>query len=817
MDYLPVFLRIRGRGVLVVGGGEVALRKVRWVLKAGAQVTVVAPELHPELLEHVLRDGVRHAAAHFTPELLREVVAVIAATDTPQVNAPVAAAAQARALPVNVVDDAELSTFIFPAIIDRSPLIVAVSSAGQAPVLARRVREQIEALLPERLGALARFMGARRHRAACARASRAPALLGAAGRRTGGDPRCSAAPTTRRAARSSASCSPHASSAAQGGPPGEVYLIGAGPGDPDLLTLRALQLLQQADVILYDRLVSPGVLERARRDAQRIFVGKAAGDPGQQERIHRLMVSLAGQGKRVARLKGGDPFVFGRGGEEIEVLAAHGIPCQVVPGITAALGAAAAAAVPLTHRRLAQSVTLVTGHVSEKPSADWRYFADPCHTVVFYMGVAQLPSIIARLRAAGAAAEHPAAIIERATWPEQRMLRGTLADIARLAGEQRAEPPALLIVGAVAALGRRTRSRRWPSTAPPPERWRERRRRLRRRDRQHAAHPPEGRERGDRLRDPRQGGVHEPGRLGQGPRRACHRCRAPRSAASSPPAASWSRAPPATPASGSRTCATRAATAASSSCPTTSRRRSTACWRCSAPRCSSVPAVPYSNPNQYQKVAQRLAASPAATRSGRTSSTTPPTATRTSHTTGPEIWDADRRASRRLRRRERHRRHVRRGRGVPEVASRGGPLRARRSAGQQPVRVRRAPARSRRPAAARSPRASASARITANLKDAPIDDAVHVEDADTVRYVYRLLREEGLFLGSTSGINVAAAVRVARELGPGHTIVTVLCDGGAKYQSRLFNRAWLEEKGLAACAAESAPPPNLALRAALVA
>jgi uroporphyrin-III C-methyltransferase/precorrin-2 dehydrogenase/sirohydrochlorin ferrochelatase len=454
MDYLPVFLRIRGRGVLVVGGGEVALRKVRWVLKAGAQVTLAARELHPELLEHVLRDGVRHAAAQFSPELLREVVAVIAATDVPRVNAQVAAAAQARALPVNVVDDAELSTFIFPAIVDRSPLIVAVSSAGHAPVLARRVREQIEALLPARLGALGRFMGAQRHlvQRALGRLARRPfwerlvdgpvathVLAGA------DDAACRALERELFAARLGA--------AGHGRPPGEVYLIGAGPGDPDLLTLRALQLLQRADVILYDRLVSPGVLERARRDAQRIFVGRAPGEPGQQDRIHALMVSLAGQGKRVARLKGGDPFVFGRGGEEMEVLAAHGIPCQVVPGITAALGAAAAAAVPLTHRRLAQSVTLVTGHVSEKPSADWRYFADPGHTVVFYMGVAQLPSIIARLRAAGAAAVHPAAIIERATWPEQRILRGTLADIARLAGEQRAEAPALLITGAVAALG----------------------------------------------------------------------------------------------------------------------------------------------------------------------------------------------------------------------------------------------------------------------------------------------------------------------------------------------------------------------------
>jgi uroporphyrin-III C-methyltransferase/precorrin-2 dehydrogenase/sirohydrochlorin ferrochelatase len=453
MDYLPVFLRIRGRGALVVGGGEVALRKVRWLLKAGAQVTVVAPELHTELLEHVMRDGVRHAGAEFSAQQLRGVVAVIAATDERTVNARVAAAARAQALPVNVADDAELSTFIFPAIVDRSPLIVAVSSAGHAPVLARRVREQIEALLPGRLGALARFMGAQRHivQRALARLARRSFWE----RLVDGPVATHLLAGSDEAARRALERELFSARLGQGGSgsPGEVYLIGAGPGDPDLLTLKALQLLQRADVILYDRLVSEGVLERARRDAQRIFVGRAPGEPGQQERIHNLLISLAAQGKRVARLKGGDPFIFGRGGEEIEVLAAHGIAYQVVPGITAALGAAAAAAVPLTHRRLAQSVTFVTGHVSEKPASDWRFYADPQHTVVFYMGVAQLPAIIARLRAAGAAAVHPAAIIERATWPEQRILRGSLADIARLASEQRAAPPALLITGAVAALG----------------------------------------------------------------------------------------------------------------------------------------------------------------------------------------------------------------------------------------------------------------------------------------------------------------------------------------------------------------------------
>jgi uroporphyrin-III C-methyltransferase / precorrin-2 dehydrogenase / sirohydrochlorin ferrochelatase len=454
VEYLPIFLRLHSRPVVVVGGGAVALRKVNWLLKAGAQVTLVAPALHPQLAERAARGELTHLAAPFAASHLSGAVAVVAATADRATNSAVSHAARERSLPVNVVDDAALSSFIFPAIIDRSPLLVAVSSAGNAPVLARRIRAQIEALLPARLGALARFLGARR--AAIAR------TLGALARRAFWErllvgPVASAvlrgdeAAAERALAREVLTSQRTAARATAGGALGEVYLIGAGPGDADLLTLRALQLLQQADVILYDRLVGPGVLERARRDAECIFVGKESGEHAQQRRINELVVSLARAGKRVARLKGGDPFVFGRGGEELEVLAAHDIPCTVVPGITAALGAAAAAALPLTHRRLAASVTLVSGHQLDAPLTDWRFFADPRHTVVFYMAVAQLPGIVARLRAAGAAASHPAALIERATLPQQRIVRGSLANIAALAAAQRIEPPALLMVGEVAA------------------------------------------------------------------------------------------------------------------------------------------------------------------------------------------------------------------------------------------------------------------------------------------------------------------------------------------------------------------------------
>ncbi|HEY5101798.1 MAG TPA: siroheme synthase CysG [Steroidobacteraceae bacterium] len=447
MDYLPIFIAIKDRPAVVVGGGQVAHRKVEWLLAAQARVTVVAPRLDAELLRLVDGARLQHIAACFAAPQLHEAALVIAATDSADVNAAVAAAARVLRVPVNVVDSPELSSFIFPAIIDRSPVIVAVGSGGRAPLLVRSVRAQIEALLPAKLGALARFMGERR--AAVKQA------LGASGRRpfweriiggavgsqvlAGEENRADAA----FAAELSVSAAPRAL--------GEVYLIGAGPGDPDLLTLRAAQLLQQADVVLYDRLVSDAVLGRARRDAQRIFVGKEAGDPHRaQARIHELMIQHARAGLRVARLKGGDPFIFGRGGEEIEALAAAGIGYVVVPGITAALGAAAATGIPLTHRKFAHSVTFAAGHALDEDALDWDSLARPNHTVVFYMGVTHLSRIIARLRASGAGADHPAAIIERATLPEQRVLSGTLATLEGLAAAAGIAAPALLIVGEVA-------------------------------------------------------------------------------------------------------------------------------------------------------------------------------------------------------------------------------------------------------------------------------------------------------------------------------------------------------------------------------
>ena len=463
MDYLPIFIQLRGSPAVVVGGGNVALRKVDLLLKAGARVTVIAPKLHDELRALAARGQLDYVALEFHPHHLDGTSLVIAATDSREVNAAVSAAAKARRLPINVVDDPELSTFIFPAIIDRSPVVVAVGSSGNSPVLARRVRQQIEALLPARLGALARFVGDRRNevKRTLTPAQRRPfwerIIGGIVGSRVlAGDENDASAKFQNELAASYKIADATSAEAAEDSRMGEVYLIGAGPGDPDLLTLRAVQLLQQADVVLYDRLVSDGVLDRARRDAQRVFVGKETGGDhhATQARIHELLVQYAKRGLRVARLKGGDPFIFGRGGEEIEALREHGVPYVVVPGITAALGAAAAASIPLTHRRLAQSVTFAAGHALDDETLDWRSLGLPHHTVVFYMGVAQMPRIVARLTEAGASADHPAALIERGSMADQRVIRGTLGTIVELARTHDVQPPALLIVGEVASLAK---------------------------------------------------------------------------------------------------------------------------------------------------------------------------------------------------------------------------------------------------------------------------------------------------------------------------------------------------------------------------
>jgi len=452
MDFLPIFLNMRDRLAVVVGGGAIAARKTELLLQAGAAVRVVAPALAAELA--ALRDAERieHRSELFTPAALEGAVVVIAATDQRAVNAAVAAAAKARGIPVNAVDDLEHSSFILPAIVDRSPIVVAVGTSGNSPVLARMVRERIETLLPPTLGRLAAFAGRWRRRVARSLATVLQrrrfwerVLSGPVASHVLEGRDAQAEFELRRELARSTRESPGV---------GEVYLVGAGPGDPDLLTLKAARLLQQADVVLYDRLVPEAIVARARRDAERVYVGKEAGNHHvTQDRIHELLIEYARAGKRVCRLKGGDPFIFGRGGEELEALIEHQIPVTVVPGITAAVGAAAYAGIPLTHRDHAQAVTFVTGHTRESGApVDWHELSRAGQTVVFYMGLSQLHNIFASLIAAGAPADRPAAVVAQATLPEQYVVVGTLATLAQDVQVQAVKSPALLIVGDVVTL-----------------------------------------------------------------------------------------------------------------------------------------------------------------------------------------------------------------------------------------------------------------------------------------------------------------------------------------------------------------------------
>ena len=458
MRYFPLFADLRGREVLVVGGGAVAARKVALLLEAGARVTVVAPEFLPPLA------GEGRAGEEGSPTLIHEPfrpdhldgkVLAIAATDDATVNAAVAAAGRARGLLVNVVDDAERSSFIVPAIVDRSPLVIAVSSGGVAPVLARQVRERIETLVDHSFGPLATLLerwrlrirealpDLARRRRFYERLLRGPLPARVRARQW--------APAERELGRALAAAS------TADAPPGSVALVGAGPGDPGLLTLNALRALQDADVILHDRLVSDEVLALARRDAEKISVGKSArAHSVPQSQIHALMLEHARAGRRVVRLKGGDPFVFGRGGEELEFLAAHGVPFEVVPGITAAVACGAYAGIPLTHREHAQSLRLVTAHCGESlDTLDWAALAQERQTLALYMGVAGLGRIRDGLVSHGRAPSTPAAIVENGSRPTQRVVLTTLGELEQAGRDAQVGSPALVIVGEVAALAAR--------------------------------------------------------------------------------------------------------------------------------------------------------------------------------------------------------------------------------------------------------------------------------------------------------------------------------------------------------------------------
>ncbi len=452
MEFLPVFLKIKGRPCLVVGGGKVAARKVALLRRAGANITVVAPVFCDELLALREAGDITFHHREFSDSDLSDFVLVIAATDDRIVNQRVYDLAGMQNIPVNVVDNPGQSSFIVPSIIDRSPVQVAVSTGGASPVLARLLRARLESFIPSAYGRLAALVDEYRHKVKtrfvipeqrryfweAVLQGRVAELL-FAGR---GD-------EARRALEEAISDTDKEYSTG-----GEVYLVGAGPGDPDLITFRALRLMQQADVVVYDRLVAEPILDMVRRDAEMIYAGKERDRHAlTQESINELLVRLAKQGKRVLRLKGGDPFIFGRGGEEIETLFEEGIPFQVVPGITAAAGCASYAGIPLTHRDYAQSCTFVTGHLKDgSVDLDWERLARPANTIVFYMGLHSISIICRKLVAHGMSENTPAALIQQGTTHNQRVYISTLGSLPDVVDVEDIKPPTLIIVGDVVKL-----------------------------------------------------------------------------------------------------------------------------------------------------------------------------------------------------------------------------------------------------------------------------------------------------------------------------------------------------------------------------
>tara|TARA_B110000858_G_C17810161_1_gene480747 strand:- start:13684 stop:15063 length:1380 start_codon:yes stop_codon:yes gene_type:complete len=451
MDFLPIFLNIREKKCVVVGGGEVALRKATLLLRAGATIHIVAPSLSGELRKLCSTHACTIAEREFEDADLNGATLVVAATDDAETNEHISVIAAKLSIPVNVVDQPDLCSFIMPSIVDRSPIVIAISSGGSSPILTRKLKELNESMIPGRIDKLAELLGSYRERVKNeiegfskrtrfwegVLDSEIPELV-----YNGQDDQA-------RLALDNCLKNPQCDHSK-----GEVYLVGAGPGDPDLLTLRALRLMHKADVVLYDRLVSPEILLKLRPDAEKIYVGKRSADHAvPQESINAMLVRLAKEGNKVLRLKGGDPFIFGRGGEELESLAAAGIPFQIVPGITAASGCASYAGIPLTHRDYSQSVRFLTGHTKDgRVPLEWDVLVKEQQTLVFYMGLAGLPFICDQLLKHGMSSTTPVAVVQQGTTQTQKVVVGDLGRIADLAVENEIQAPTIIIIGEVVKL-----------------------------------------------------------------------------------------------------------------------------------------------------------------------------------------------------------------------------------------------------------------------------------------------------------------------------------------------------------------------------
>ena len=451
MEHLPIFINLKQKPVLVVGGGDIALRKINLLIKAQASVNCLSPLFCDGIASLSADKSVNLIQKSFEPDDIKNYSIIIASTDDSLVNSSISELAKKANIPVNVVDSPELSSFIMPSIVDRSPVIIAVSSAGKAPVLARIIRAKLETVIPSAYGLLAEIAGEYtqkvKNRFSNIKDRRAfweSAFSGVIAEKVFSGRINEARGDIEEQLENSVEIDL-----------GEVYLVGAGPGDPDLLTFKALRLIQQADVVLYDRLVSKGVMELVRRDSELIYVGKKGGsdESTRQEDINEQLVKLAKSGKRVCRLKGGDPFIFGRGGEEIESLSEHGIPFQVVPGITAASGCSSYAGIPLTHRDYSQSCRFVTAHLKNgTTNLPWEEFVIDQQTIVFYMALSGANYICQKLMEHGMDKNMPIAIIEKGTMPEQKVYISSLTKLPDLLAKENIHAPTLMIVGEVVKL-----------------------------------------------------------------------------------------------------------------------------------------------------------------------------------------------------------------------------------------------------------------------------------------------------------------------------------------------------------------------------
>jgi uroporphyrin-III C-methyltransferase / precorrin-2 dehydrogenase / sirohydrochlorin ferrochelatase len=452
MKYLPIFYDLSVRPCLVVGAGEIAARKVRQLRKAEANVTVIAPEICEELKNLAENNKINYIAERFSEALLDEKMLVIAATNDQKVNKQVSELAKSQNIPVNVVDNPDLCSFIMPSIVDRDPVQIAISTGGASPVLARLLRARLETLVPASYGRLAQLMGKFRGHVK----QRYPKMQE---RRRFWEhilqgPVAEMIYAGQDKAALKALEKTLEEEETDIGKAGEVYLVGAGPGDPDLLTFRALRLMQQAEVVLYDRLVAPTIVDLCRKDAERIYVGKKRDQHAlPQTEITQLLVNLAKQGKRVLRLKGGDPFIFGRGGEEIELLSAENIPFQVIPGITAASGCASYAGIPLTHRDYANTCVFITGHLKDgSMNLNWDTLIQPRQTIAVYMGVMGLEALCRELIARGMSKTMPAALIQQGTTHKQKVYIGDLESLPDIPKQYDVHPPTMIIIGEVVKL-----------------------------------------------------------------------------------------------------------------------------------------------------------------------------------------------------------------------------------------------------------------------------------------------------------------------------------------------------------------------------